>query len=140
MISLRQRMPIRRTGAHSPLLARARRRRHAHSTTVVAHLARLLCPRRERPRRRAADQRDEIAPFHCPMPPVLSDRKDSTPKLRQETAALRDFNPANVSCGSITSIPRCLRYVWLYSKSGDKADMETLRVRVERAGLSTLND
>src|SRR5258708_36680000 len=31
--------------------------------------------------------------------------------------------------GSITSIPRCPRYVRLCSKSGDKADMETLRVR-----------
>src|SRR5262249_44467834 len=33
---------------------------------------RLLRPRRGRPRsRRAADERDELAPFHCPMPPVL---------------------------------------------------------------------
>jgi hypothetical protein len=33
---------------------------------------RLLRARRERPRdRRAADQRDEVAPFHCSMPPVL---------------------------------------------------------------------
>ena len=33
---------------------------------------RLLRPRRERPRRRrAAEQRDELAPFHCLMPPVL---------------------------------------------------------------------
>src|SRR5262249_62333655 len=39
----------------------------------------LLRARRERPRRRAAEQCDERAPFHCPMPPVLSDRKDSTP-------------------------------------------------------------
>src|SRR5262249_34445731 len=32
----------------------------------------LLRPRYNRPRRRcAADQRDELAPFHCPMPPVL---------------------------------------------------------------------
>src|SRR6266404_9261087 len=32
----------------------------------------LLRARRERPRdRRAAEQRDELAAFHCPMPPVL---------------------------------------------------------------------
>ena len=30
-----------------------------------------LRARRERPGRRAADKRDELAPFHCPMPPVL---------------------------------------------------------------------
>src|SRR5262249_47896955 len=30
-----------------------------------------LRARRERPRRRAAEQRYEVAPFHCPMPPVL---------------------------------------------------------------------
>jgi hypothetical protein len=29
------------------------------------------CSRREWPRRRAAEQRDELAAFHCPMPPVL---------------------------------------------------------------------
>src|SRR5262245_47641031 len=32
---------------------------------------RLLRARRERPRRRAAEQRDELAPFQCPGPPVL---------------------------------------------------------------------
>jgi hypothetical protein len=32
---------------------------------------RVLRARRERPRRRAAQQRDELAAFHCPMPPVL---------------------------------------------------------------------
>jgi hypothetical protein len=33
---------------------------------------RLLRARRERPRyRRAAEERDEIAAFHCPVPPVL---------------------------------------------------------------------
>jgi hypothetical protein len=35
-------------------------------------LALLLRARREGPRgSRAAEQRDELAPFHCPMPPVL---------------------------------------------------------------------
>src|SRR6266566_621773 len=33
--------------------------------------SRLLRTRREWPRRRAAEHRDELAPFHCPMPPVL---------------------------------------------------------------------
>jgi hypothetical protein len=31
----------------------------------------LLRARRERPRGRDAEQRDELAAFHCPMPPVL---------------------------------------------------------------------
>ena len=35
------------------------------------HRHRLLRARRQRPSRRAAEQRDEIAPFHCPMPPAL---------------------------------------------------------------------
>jgi hypothetical protein len=39
--------------------------------------------------------------------------------------------PLHVGCGSIASIPRCPRYVRLCSKSGDKADMETLRVRAK---------
>jgi hypothetical protein len=39
---------------------------------------RLLRPRSERPRcRAAADQRDELTSFHCPMRPA-SDRNDST--------------------------------------------------------------
>src|SRR5262249_1136561 len=45
----------------------------------------------------AADERDEVAPFHCPMPPVLwSERIAHLIK----TAALRDFNPAYDRCGS----------------------------------------
>ena len=35
------------------------------------HLIGLLRVRRERPSSRAAEQRDELAPVHCPMPPVL---------------------------------------------------------------------
>src|SRR5262249_6082652 len=42
-------------------------REHANAPYLLA----LLRTRRERPRRRAAEQRDEIAPFHCPVPPVL---------------------------------------------------------------------
>jgi hypothetical protein len=33
---------------------------------ITAHFLALLCPRRERPsRRRAAEKRDELAPFSC---------------------------------------------------------------------------
>src|SRR5262249_3324021 len=47
----------------------------------------------KRPRgSRASEQSDEFAAFHCPMPPVLPREKDSTPQLRQETAALQDFD------------------------------------------------
>src|SRR5689334_17783926 len=36
----------------------------------------LLRPHRERPRgRRAAEQRDEVAPFHCPVSPVLRQKE-----------------------------------------------------------------
>src|SRR5262249_25362142 len=42
---------------------------------------RLLRLRRKRQRRgRAAEQGDEVAPFHCPMPSRASDREDSTPR------------------------------------------------------------
>jgi hypothetical protein len=68
----------------------------------------LLRPRRQWPRRcRAAEERDEVAPFQCPMPPMLPDRQDSTSQLRQETAALQDFNRANVGSGSDSVIRRC---------------------------------
>src|SRR5262249_13896618 len=42
-------------------------REHADAPHPLA----LLRARRERPCGRAAEQRDEIAPFHSPMPPVL---------------------------------------------------------------------
>jgi hypothetical protein len=45
------------------------------------HPLALLRACRHRPRRRASEQRDEIATFHCLMPPVLSTRKDSTPRM-----------------------------------------------------------
>jgi hypothetical protein len=38
-----------------------------------------------------------------------SGRKGSTPQLRQETAALRDFNPAHVAVGSFASLRRAAR-------------------------------
>src|SRR5262245_58090141 len=43
------------------------------SCASPSNLLRLLRTRRERPRGcRAAEQRDELAPFHCPMPRVLA--------------------------------------------------------------------
>src|SRR5262249_37350348 len=50
--------------------------------------------------RRTAKQRDERAPVHCRSFRAF-DRKVSTPQLRQEPGALRDFNPAFVRFGSI---------------------------------------
>src|SRR5262249_60112262 len=41
------------------------------ATEEPDHRHRLLRTRYERPRGRAAEQRDEFATFHCPMPPVL---------------------------------------------------------------------
>ena len=44
------------------------------------HPLALLRARRERPRRHAAEQRDELAPFHCPVSPVLPNERNSTPR------------------------------------------------------------
>src|SRR5262249_56607064 len=44
---------------------------HCHDSGDPPHAVGLLCPRSERPRRCAAEQRNELAPFHCPTPPVL---------------------------------------------------------------------
>jgi hypothetical protein len=46
--------------------------------------------------RRAAEQRDELAPFHCPVSPCFRAKRNST----QRTAALRDFEPVYDRCGS----------------------------------------
>src|SRR5262245_48748813 len=69
----------------------------------------LLRARRDWPRRcRAAEERDELAPFHCQMPPVLlAERIAHLGFGGQETAALRNFSPAYVRVGScVTSIAR----------------------------------
>src|SRR5262249_22889971 len=56
---------------HGSSLSSARRER-ADLPVQAPTTARLLHARRERPRRRtAAQQRDELAPFHCTMSPVL---------------------------------------------------------------------
>src|SRR5262245_10168367 len=39
----------------------------------------LLRARRERPRRRTTEQRYELAPFHCPIPPVLPTERIAHP-------------------------------------------------------------
>jgi hypothetical protein len=46
-------------------------RRPGHERTHAPHLLALLRSRRERPRRRTAEEGEELAPFHCPMSPVL---------------------------------------------------------------------
>src|SRR5262249_7165582 len=48
---------------------------------------RLLRPRRERPRCRTAEQRYELAPFHCPMPPVLPTERIAHPSTAGDCCA-----------------------------------------------------
>src|SRR5215216_2649835 len=73
----------------------------AHQYADAAHPLGLLSARRERPSNcRAADERDEVATFHCPMPPVPPTERIAHTSVRQEIAALRDFNPAYVADGS----------------------------------------
>jgi hypothetical protein len=56
-----------------------RRERHEH--VDAPHPLALLRARRERPSYcRAAEKCDELAPFHCPMPPVLPNEKNSIPR------------------------------------------------------------
>jgi hypothetical protein len=49
-----------------------------YKDTDAPHALALLSASRQRPRRCAAEQGDELAPFHCPMSPVLSTERDST--------------------------------------------------------------
>jgi hypothetical protein len=49
-------------------------REHAEKADPIG-LPGCLRARRERPRCRAADQRDELTAFHCPMSPVLFRQK-----------------------------------------------------------------
>src|SRR5262249_20843157 len=66
------------------------RRRYGLQHPNSVTLRRLLRACSERPgRRRAAEQRYELAPFHCPIAPVLPSERNSTPRA----AALRDFRP-----------------------------------------------
>ena len=64
----------------------------------------MLRTRRKRPRgRRPAEQRDEVAPFQTEASRA-SDRKNSTPLRRQETAALRNFDPVYVGSHHLVRI------------------------------------
>src|SRR5262249_34589836 len=79
------------------------------------HPPALLRARRERPRnRRAAEQRDELASFHCPLAPVLP--KQGIARL--VTAALRDFRPLYVCFGSEADITRSPSHVRFAPESG----------------------
>jgi hypothetical protein len=49
----------------------------------------------------AAEQRDELATFHCPMPPVLLTERIA--HISRETAALQDFDAAYARFGSFAS-------------------------------------
>src|SRR5262245_63898400 len=69
---------------------------------------RLLRPRRERPgHHRAAEQGDEVAPFQTEASRA-SDRKNSIPLRRQETAALRNFDLVYVGFGVKLGLPRSM--------------------------------
>src|SRR5262245_59148706 len=66
----------------------------------------LLRARRERPRGRcAAEQRDERAPVHCPVPPMLPTKRMAHLSTVAETTALRDFNSPYPVSGPIADIP-----------------------------------
>src|SRR5262249_34519391 len=74
----------------------------------------LLCPRRERPRRRAAEQRDEIAP----APPIVF---ESVLNRRRRPSAHADFHSiissARASSVGGTSRPRTFAVVRLMTRS-----------------------
>jgi len=84
-------MPV----AHLQIKYKASAARMSEATSKSTPMRRIRSARCDR----AADQSDEVAPFHCRCLRA-SDRKDSTPQLRQETAALRDFNPRYDRSGS----------------------------------------
>jgi hypothetical protein len=50
----------------------------AHQHPDAPHPVRLLRPRHERPRRRAAEKRDELAPFHLGAHSITSSARAST--------------------------------------------------------------
>jgi hypothetical protein len=77
-------------------------------TLQPVHLFRLLRPRRDRPRRRAAERRDECAPLDMNCHATLLSRASCNGEEHITTvrAALRDFQPANGSSGSDSVIRR----------------------------------
>src|SRR5262249_25667691 len=63
----------------------------------------LLCARREWPGGcRATNEGDEFAALHCGVSRALN-QQNSTPQLRQESAALQQFGPICVADGSIAT-------------------------------------
>src|SRR5262249_28840042 len=66
----------------------------------------LLRSRRERPRRSAAEQRDEVAPFQWPMSPVLPTGRIAHLGM-EETAAVLDFMRPMTGPGQVSVIRRC---------------------------------
>ena len=57
-------------------MLKPRNRVGERSDFVTSRDARLKNPLTgKRPCRRAAEQRDEVAPFHCPMPPMLPTKR-----------------------------------------------------------------
>src|SRR5262245_13423878 len=65
----------------------------------------LLRARRQRPRRRAADERDELAPFHCPRPPVLPTERIAYLRYGRRLLRCGVSNPAMTAWGPEAVIP-----------------------------------
>src|SRR5262249_30184133 len=95
-------------------------RRCGQQYANVPHALGLLRAHRGRPRRYAAKQRDELAPVHCPMPPVL---------LAERIAHL-SYGSRLLRCG--ISVP-------LMSESGYLQTKERCGDRVRFASVSRLN-
>src|SRR5262249_3965807 len=94
--------PLQQCGDASLPFRIVRRQRREHANTPDA--TGLLRARRQQPRgRRAAKQRDELPPFHWSLRPVLATGTVAHTSMRQETAVLRNFNPAYNRCGSSTT-------------------------------------
>ena len=55
----------------------------------------------------AAEQRDEMAPFHCPLPPVLPTKRIAH-SARHKTAALRKSMPKELIRRMIVDGPEAL--------------------------------
>src|SRR3984893_795349 len=71
------------------------------------HLCWLLCPHHQRPRYRAAEEREELAPFYMtklhPLPQARR-QHNGLARLKSGGAAVRDFGPAFDRIGSIVCI------------------------------------
>src|SRR5262249_14956892 len=61
----------------------------AHQHTDPPHPVRLLRPRRQRPRRRAAEQRDELAPPHHSITSSVRPRSDGGTSMPSALAVFR---------------------------------------------------